>query len=278
MEPSTPSDTPSPAYQAPETLQDVMDQASQPQPQNEPTPPKHVSVIQEPLTFSTLLNALLKRPIDLIVTIHTKQQLPWLPLLLLSFICLATFGLVIGAFSGAEQLWLAPTKIVLGLSFGAMICLPSLYIFSCLSGIDVKFQTVFGLLLCAISLLSLLLVGFAPVVWLFSTSSGSILFFGFLCTALWLICLGFGFKLIGKASKHLGMSSSFHLKVWMAVFTLVTLQLPTTLRPIIGKSEKIINFDEKKFFLQHWCSDFEVDGPTKSARDSDKHSRQRHDH
>jgi hypothetical protein len=266
MEPTTPPEIPSPAYQTPQNLQDVMAQASTPKPQ---TPPKPVTLIEESLTFSTLLNALLKRPIDLISTIHTKQTLPWLPLLLLSIICLGIFGLVIGAFSGAEQLWLAPTKIVLGLSFGALICLPSLYIFSCLSGVDVKFQTVLGLLLCAISLLSLLLVGFAPVVWLFSTSSGSTLFFGFLCTALWLICLGFGFKLIGKASQHLGMTSSVHLKVWMAVFTLVTLQLPTTLRPIIGTSDIILNFSEKKFFLSHWFEQVEAPTPTSKVSNDD---------
>ncbi|MFT5881711.1 MAG: hypothetical protein ACI9FG_000197 [Crocinitomicaceae bacterium] len=268
MEPSTPPETPSQAHQSPQNLQGAIAQTS---PANPQTPPKPITLVEEPLTFSTLLNALLKRPIDLISTIHAKQTLPWLPLLLLSIICLSIFGLVIGAFSGAEQLWLAPTKIVLGLSFGALICLPSLYIFSCLSGIDVKFQTVFGLLLCAISLLSLLLVGFAPVVWLFSTSSGSILFFGFLGTALWLICLGFGFKLIGKASKHLGMTSSFHLKVWMAVFTLVTLQLPTTLRPIIGKSDTILNFSEKKFFLNHWVQ--QIEAPTSKSKVSNDDSR-----
>lgn len=263
MEPSTPPETPSPANKAPQNLQDVMAQASPSKPQ---TPLKPVSLIEDPLTFSTLLNALLKRPIDLIATIHTKQTLPWLPLLLFSILCLSIFGLVIGAFSGAKQLWLAPAKIVLGLSFGALISLPSLYIFRCLSGIDVKFQTVIGLLLCAISLLSLLLVGFAPVVWLFSTSS---LFFGFICTAVWLICLGFGFKLIGKASKHLGMTSSLHLKVWMAVFTLVTLQLPTTLRPIIGRSDNILNFSEKKFFISHWLDPVEVATPASKNSNAD---------
>jgi hypothetical protein len=244
MEPSTPPEIPSPAQLTPPAKKSVMPQASPPE--------KPIIPIEGPLTFSCLLNALLKRPVDLIATIHTKQSLPWQPLLVLSIICLSIFGVVVGAFSGAEQFWLAPAKIVLGLSFGALICLPSLYIFSCLSGIDVKFQTVFGLLLCAISLLSLLLVGFAPVVWLFSTSSSSILFFGLLCTALWIICLGFGFKLIAKACLHLGMTSGFHLKVWMAVFTLVTLQLSTTLRPIIGRSDSILNFSEKKFFLSHW--------------------------
>ena len=269
MKPSTPPEIPNPSNLAPQSLENVMAKASIEKPS---TPAKPVTLIDEPLTFSCLLNALLKRPIDLIATIHTKQTLPWKPLLLLSIICLGIFGLVIGAFSGAEQLWRAPAKIILGLSFGALICLPSLYIFSCLSGIDVKFQTVFGLLLCAISLLSLLLVGFAPVVWLFSTSSGSTLFFGFICTVLWLICLGFGFKLIGKASQHLGMTSSLHLKVWMAVFTLVTLQLPTTLRPIIGGSDNILNFSEKKFFLSHWLEPVEADtSDNEDARDpSDK--------
>ena len=36
------------------------------------------------------------------------------------------------------------------------------------------------------------------------------------------------------------------------VFILVTLQLSTSLRPILGRSDKFLTLDEKKFFLQHW--------------------------
>lgn len=219
------------------------------------TPPKlpeKGTPIDTPFSLSTILNTLLKKPLDLIATVHKKQQLPWLPLLLISILCLSVFGLVVGAFSGGQQYWAAPMKIILGLGFGALICLPSLYIFCCLSGIDVSFQTVMGILISSIALLALLLVGFAPVVWLFSTSSSSTAFFGFLCIALWLICLSFGFKLINRSARFLGVKSTSHLKAWMVIFTLVTLQLPTTLRPIIGTSEKLFNFEDKKFFLTHW--------------------------
>ncbi|MGJ8671948.1 hypothetical protein [Rubritalea sp.] len=231
----------------PQTASDYDQQAS-PQIQDI----ENIEIITEPLNFSLIVSALLKRPLDLLATMEENHSLPWKPLMALSTLCLLIFGLVVGAFSGGTQFWAAPLKIVLGLGFGALICLPSLYIFSCLSGIRANFQTILGLLLCAIALLSLLLTGFAPVAWLFSTSSDSIAFFGFLCLALWLICLSFSFKLITKAALHLGIKSTHHLKVWMIVFTLVTLQLPTTLRPIIGNSDDLFHFNEKKFFIHHW--------------------------
>src|SRR4051812_29054403 len=44
------------------------------------------------------------------------------------------YGFVVGTFSSGEQLWTAPIKISIGLLLSALICLPSLYIFTCLSG------------------------------------------------------------------------------------------------------------------------------------------------
>jgi hypothetical protein len=39
--------------------------------------------------------------------------------------------------------------------------------------------------------------------------------------------------------------------VWSGIFLLVTLQMTTSLRPIIGRSDDFLT-SEKKFFLQHW--------------------------
>lgn len=49
-----------------------------------------------------------------------------------------------------------------------------------------------------------------------------------------------------------GGSSGAHLKVWAIIFVIVTIQMTTTLRPIIGKSDKLLNLNEKRFFLQYW--------------------------
>src|SRR4051812_12616100 len=59
--------------------------------------------------------------------------------------CCLIYGLVVGTFSGGNQLWAAPIKIAAGLVISALICLPSLYIFSCLSGSDGRLVEVWGL-------------------------------------------------------------------------------------------------------------------------------------
>lgn len=205
-------------------------------------------------SLSNVLNKLLKKPLSLIHHLEMGEGKSSLStvMIVIAVISLSIFGLVLGSFSAGTQLWAAPAKIVGGLLFSGLICLPSLYIFTCLGGLDAKFRTVAGLLCAMIALTALLLVGFAPVVWLFSASSDSIGFMGFLVTVLWLLCVGIGLALVRRAGAVLGMSGSGHLLIWCAVFLLVTLQMPTTLRPIIGKSEKVLNLEEKKFFLNYW--------------------------
>jgi hypothetical protein len=201
-----------------------------------------------------IMNKLLKRPLSLIYSLETDEdgRQILLRLLLISIASLVIFGLVVGTFSWQEQIWAAPLKIVSGLLFSGLICLPSLYIFACLGGLDAKFRTIVGLLCGLIALSGLLLVGFAPVVWLFSVSSTSITFLGFLLLSLWIVCAGFGLVLVFRAGRALGMTNTGHLTIWCGVFLLVTLQMTTTLRPIIGTSEHLVNFQEKKFFLSYW--------------------------
>ena len=204
-------------------------------------------------SFSNIINHLLKRPLSVIHTMDEKGGVPWMPILLMTVFALTLFGFIVGSFQGAtEQMWLAPLKIVGGVLFSSLICLPSLYIFCCIGGLDKKFSTILGIQSCTMAITSLLLIGFSPVIWLFSSSSDSMSFFGFLCISIWLICLFMGLKFLTKTGKAFGMSHTKHLYLWATIFTLVTLQMPTTLRPIIGTSDKILELDEKKFFIQHW--------------------------
>lgn len=220
----------------------------------QPTPPAGYEELDGGFSHANILNKLLRKPLSLVHSLETSEDGAKLPfrLLLIAVASLAVFGLVVGSFSAGSQLWAAPVKIIGGLLFSAIICLPSLYIFTCLGGLDAKFRTVAGLLCCLVALTSLLLVGFAPVVWLFSVSSNSIGFMGFLLVALWILCAGFGLMLVFRAGRALGMKGSGHLVIWCFVFLLVTLQMPTTLRPIIGKSDQFLNLEEKRFFLHYW--------------------------
>src|SRR5712671_4603710 len=108
--------------------------------------------------------------------------------------CAAVYGVVAGTFSGGTQLWAAPVKIAAGLFISAAICLPSLYIFTCLSGSQARLAEVCGLLAGLLMLMTLLLVGFAPVAWIFSQSTDLIGWMGFLHLMFWFIATLFGVR------------------------------------------------------------------------------------
>ena len=204
---------------------------------------------------ANLVETLLRKPSSLIHELLHGQRSNQLTrtMLLCSLLCLLTFGCIAGTFSLGNQLWAAPIKIIFGFFFTAFICLPSFYIFACLTGMRIKFSDIVKILIALICLTSLLLVGFAPVVLIFSQSTESLHFVGALNIAFWIISLGFGLQLLNKLIKHCGGHGDFHLRVWMVIFVLVGFQMSTSLRPIIGSSAYFLT-GEKKFFLQHWIN------------------------
>ena len=205
-------------------------------------------------TLPNLINKLLKKPLSIVYELEMKNNVGKITclLLLIATMSFSVFGIVVGTFSWDVQIWAAPLKIVFGLLFSGLICLPSLYIFTCMGGLDAKFSSVSGMLCALMALSGLLLIGFAPVVWLFSVSSTSTTFLGFLLIVLWVICACFGLSLVFRSGHALGMTNVGHFAVWGLLFLLVNLQMATTLRPIIGSEEKLVNFEEKKFFLSYW--------------------------
>lgn len=84
-------------------------------------------------------------------------------MLFVSIVSSLIYGVVVGTFSGGQQLWIAPAKIAIGLMISSLICLPSLYIFTCLSGSQARLAEVCGLLAGMLMTMTILLIGFAPV-------------------------------------------------------------------------------------------------------------------
>ena len=221
---------------------------------NGSNPVKGYEPLEGGCNLPNLIGALLKKPLAIIHDLEAQKNPGKIIacLILISVACLSAFGFVVGTFSWNNQLWAAPLKIVLGLFFSGLICLPSLYIFSCLGGVHARFQTIAGLLCSLVALSGLLFIGFTPVVWLFSVSSTSVSFLGVLLILLWGICVVFGCVLALRAGRALGMTNPIHIILWCLVFLIVTLQMTTTLRPIVGADAKLFHFEEKKFFLRHW--------------------------
>jgi hypothetical protein len=174
-------------------------------------------------------------------------------LLLIAVVCSLVYGIVVGTFSLGDQLWAAPVKIVAGLFISALLCLPSLYIFSCLGGSQAKLTEVFGLVASLLALMTVLMFGFAPVAWVFSASTKSLAIMGGLHLVFWFVATLFGLRFLNAAFRHFNARSDAGLKVWTVIFLLVALQMSTALRPIIGQSDRFLpRADDKMFFVSHW--------------------------
>ena len=205
-----------------------------------------------PQSPGAILDALLKRPQQFVAQIDTVSlRRTLLILTALALTGFALYGLVVGTFSGGTQLWAAPLKVSAGSLLTALICMPSLDVFSCLSAANVRLAPICATLLASMTLQALLLISFAPVAWVFSQSTDSAALIGTLHLIFWFIGLVFGLRLISASAQHFGARDRGYLHVWFMVFTLVSLQMMTLLRPIIGKAPTFLPH-EKRFFLEHW--------------------------
>lgn len=208
---------------------------------------------QNDTSLSAVFEGLLKSTKNLIAGI-TDGKAPITftsKLLILALLGFVIFGVTMGSFSFHEQLWAAPLKTLLGLTFSTIICLPSLYIFSALTGTSLGIKQIIQGMAGALALIATLLLGFTPVLWVFSQSTTSEVFFGFLVLMTWLISLFFGTGFLLKMLEKSGSHNKGPLRVWIGILLLVTLQMSTTLRHLVGRSERLFT-TEKRFFLEHW--------------------------
>ena len=114
-----------------------------------------------------------------------------------------------------EILGAAPLKITVGTLLSALICFPSLFVFS--------------------------------------QSTESVLFMGLLHLLFWIVALWYGLAFLLRSTRRLGGQIwGGQLLVWCVIFLLVLLQMSTVLRPLVGESDRLLQ-PEKKFFLTHWA-------------------------
>ncbi|MDQ8191446.1 hypothetical protein [Roseibacillus persicicus] len=234
-----------------------------PEQTGEPKDPTEDRQAVEVTNLATAIEALLRSPLNLLKALPEKRQLI-LPLALLALFSAGVLGLVFGSYSGGTQLWAAPLKVGGGLLLGALICFPSLYVFSCLANSPLRLGGVAAAYLCFLALLGLLLIAFAPILWIFTQSSNSLPFVGFLALVVWLLSFLLASSLLRKVSRR--ATSSWQVHLWLLIFLTVTLQMSTALRPILGTSETLLP-QEKKFFLTHWMNSID-----EAARESDSTS------
>jgi len=211
-----------------------------------------------PITgFLDCLDALLRNPRRVMFQLgQGNGRAVILRLVGVAIVCALGYGVIVGLFSGGGQIFYAPVKIAAGLLLSALICLPSLYIFAALGGSRAGLADVLGLMAGLLALTSILLIGFAPVAWIFSASTESIVMMGGLHLAFWLVGSGFGLRFLHAGFKLTSLRGAEGISVWTVIFIAVALQMTTALRPILGASNTVLP-TEKKFFLAHWAENLD---------------------
>lgn len=106
-------------------------------------------------------------------------------------------------------------------------------------------------------MLALLLVALAPISWLFSVSSRSLLAVTLLHATVWMVAL-----LFARRRLRAGLPPAARLAggVWLFLFLLVSFQMATQLRPVLYRAAGEPLFaEEQRFFLQHMAETADVE-------------------
>jgi len=149
--------------------------------------------------------------------------------------------------------------VVIGTFLSALICLPSLHILTALSGGNQSFRETAAILLLNLALSGILLIGFAPIAWIFSQSTNSASFMGGLHLLFWIVSIRFGLRLMGASLAFLNNRTMGVMTLWSCIFMVVVFQMCTTLRPLVGKFDGY-EFQGKMFFLEQWMGHWEQSG------------------
>jgi hypothetical protein len=126
-------------------------------------------------------------------------------------------------------------------------------------GVPLSLTQTFMLGTSCLAMIGLLLVGLAPVAWLFSVSTESMQFVVMLTVFVWFISVIFAVRYIGQLTDNAIFQRSRGIVFWFIVFVIVSLQMTTAMRPLLTTPDKDRGWwtSEKRFFLAHFGSCFD---------------------
>lgn len=193
--------------------------------------------------FSTVISLLRDRK-DFLGEIHQGIRLKSkITALLISSSCFfAIYGGIIGAFHSPLQVVASAIKLPALYLITLLVCLPTLYILNVLFGSKQSVGQHFTFLLTAVSVIAILLCGFAPVTLFFLITVNDYNFFLLLNVAIFTITGVLGVSFLYQVMKPVAEDDTAQgikvrttiLRFWLGLYGFVGSQLGWTLRPFFG--------------------------------------------
>jgi len=162
-------------------------------------------------------------------------------MLISSIIFLALYGAVLGSTHSLWQTMSSAVKLPVLFLATLIVCSPTLYFFNVLFGSNQSLMQNFALMLTAITVTSVLLLSFAPIMVFFLLTTTNYQFFKLLNVAIFAVCaivgvvfLSQGMRIVSSAGKEGARARRWVTWLWVLVYAFVGSQMAWTLRPFIG--------------------------------------------
>jgi hypothetical protein len=163
-------------------------------------------------------------------------------MLITSIIFLALYGAVMGSTHSVLQVLSSAVKLPLLLLFTTLVCAPTLYFFNLIFGSDQNLSQNMALGLCAVTVMSVVALSFAPIVLFFLLTTSQYQFFKLLNVAVFSIAGIVGVRFLSHGMRYVSAGAGKEgdrarrnlVRLWILIFAFVGSQMAWTLRPFIG--------------------------------------------
>ncbi|MGF1538686.1 MAG: actin-binding WH2 domain-containing protein [Elainellaceae cyanobacterium] len=187
------------------------------------------------------LDYLLRAQTALFEQIFSQKELPRiiLSMSVLSAILAGIYGLVMGMYNGLFQALASGVKLPILFLLTAIICIPSLYTFNVLLGQSFKFLQTVTLMVMTIGTTTILLASLAPIAFFFTLTTQNYQFLLLLHVLIFGLCGIYGVRYLYRGCAYLAFRleqplNTLLLRIWIAIYAVVGMQLGWRLRPFIG--------------------------------------------
>ncbi len=162
-------------------------------------------------------------------------------MLISSIAFLALYGAVMGSTHSLWQALSSAFKLPLLFLATLIVCAPTLYFFNLIFGSDQSLSQNIALMLTAITVTSVVLLSFSPIVLFFLLTSSNYQFFKLLNVGVFTVAgiigvlfLVQGMRLVSASGTEGDSARSMVVRLWIIVYAFVGSQVAWTLRPFVG--------------------------------------------
>jgi hypothetical protein len=211
------------------------------------------------------LDYILRAQTSLFEQIHTQQDLPRIiaSMSILSACLSAIYGATMGM--NHSFLLVASSAIKLPILFllTALICIPSLYTFNVLLGQRFRFLQTVALMAMTLGTTTILLASLAPLSFFFALTTKDYYFLLLMHVAIFALCGIYGVQYLYRGCSYIAFRmeqplNNLLLRIWIAIYAVVGMQLGWRLRPFVGNAGspfEIFRSEEAgNFYIAVWNS------------------------